>query len=73
MKLVENWKALILQAYSMRAFYAAAAALATPEALAVFWNTEPNQAFWRGVALVIVALGAAGRLVEQQGLRDTGQ
>ena len=69
MKLVDNWKEILLHSHSMRASFGGLFCFIFPEILYGFFGVETSPYLWWIVGFGLVVYGALFRLVDQ-GISD---
>lgn len=69
MKLVKNWKRIVLRAHSMWAAYLGLLALAAPEAIYTFTGIDTNPRLWWFAGMSLLIYGIFGR-IKSQGIDD---
>lgn len=66
MRLIPNWRAILLKSWSMRLTYAGLAVLAVPEALYMLTGWQWVSPYWLGWSgLLIPMLTILGRIIDQ--------
>lgn len=65
MKIVKNAKRIALKSYSMWSMYLGVLLLVIPEVLFVVWELEVDPYCLWNIALLLLVVGAVGRLVDQ--------
>ncbi|WP_254448916.1 lysozyme [Thalassococcus sp. S3] len=71
MKLLPNWKAILVRAHSSWAFILSVLALIAPDAIYLIWGMDTSPRLWWGMGLALLIYGIVGRLADQGIDRDT--
>jgi GH24 family phage-related lysozyme (muramidase) len=65
MKLVENWRVILLRSYSMQAQIAGLLVLIAPEVYFALTGVDTDPGYWWSLGLALLIFGTFGRLVPQ--------
>lgn len=65
MKLIPEWKSVLIRAHSMWAFFLSLILLVAPDAIYLIWGVDTNPRLWWVLGLAALIYGIAGRLTDQ--------